>query len=120
MAETFFVDKIQMRLNLRSQAQFHSAEELSSLIITTATDVPSQPPSAGDGTADSSVLASLRVPAQSEADVAQIQKIQNSRFSFVTEEDLMDYSKGIKVANTVTATSWAIKKFEEWKSATRI
>ena len=57
MAETFFDDKILSYINSHSndtQSEVAStippAEEVSSLILTTATDVPSQPPSAGDGT----------------------------------------------------------------------
>ena len=41
----------------------------------------------------------------------------NKRFSFISDEELSFLSKGVNIVNTTKATSWAIKNFEDSRSA---
>ena len=44
--------------------------------------------------------------------------VADERFSFVSKEELSVLSKGVKIVNITKATSWAVKKFNDWKRAT--
>ena len=42
------------------------------------------------------------------------------RFSFISDEELSLLTKEINIVNTTKATSWAVKKFEDRRSATKM
>ena len=52
-----------------------------------------------------------------EADIVLTQKEPDSRFCFVSDKEIEQFSKGIKVPNTVKQTTWELNNFEEWNKA---
>ena len=51
-----------------------------------------------------------------EADIVLTQKKPDSR-CFVSDKEIEQFSKGIKVPNTVKQTTWELNNFEEWNKA---
>ena len=93
-----------------------AVENTSPFDIDRASDASSHPPTPG--------ITAPPVPKElgnnnnfSTRKEANIEKKPDSRFCFVSDKEIEQFSKGIKVPNTVKQTTRALKNFEEWNKA---